>query len=82
MIFAKVQFENNNSNIFVKKFKQLIIVINLIAIALFFKTTCINIFNYLLTAGSTKKKLLRLVSIYHKTIETNSQGILYLHCLI
>lgn len=82
MILVRVQFENNDSNTFTKKFKQTIAVMNLIAMAQFFEAIYISIFKHFLAARSIKKELLRLVSTYYGMIEINGQEMLYLSYII
>lgn len=55
---------------------------NLVAIAQFFHVTYIGIFKYLLVAESIENELVKLISTYYRMVERNSQGILYLYCLM
>lgn len=55
---------------------------NLVVVAKFFYETCTNIFDYLLIAGLTHGGLFSLVSIFFGMVETNSWGMLHLHCLV
>ncbi len=48
----------------------------------FFETTCRGIFEYLLATGFKNGGLFDLISTYFGIVETNSQGILHLHCLV
>lgn len=72
LIFAKVQLRNSNLNTSVKKFRQATAIINLLAIAQFFKATCTGIFKRLLAAKFTEDGLFGLVSTYFGKVEINS----------
>lgn len=82
LIFADVWFENNGPTNSTKEFRQAKSIINLLVLAQFFKTIYTGIFKYLLIIRSIKRGLLGIVSIYFGTLETNGQGMLYLHCLV
>lgn len=57
-------------------------IINLMAIAQFFKAIYINIFKPFLIARFIKNRLFKPVLTYFKTVKINSQGILHLHFFI
>ena len=57
-------------------------IINTLAVAYFFETVCYGIFEHLLATGSKDKGLLDPISTYFGTVETNSLGMLHLHCLV
>lgn len=82
LILTGMWYKDNGINNFVEVFARMIATINSIAVACFFKTTCCNIFKHLLAAGFKDEGFLSLVSTYFGTVETNSQGMLHLHCLI
>ena len=77
-----MRYKNNNLNNSVKQFGQVIIIINLIAVAKFFETTCTAIFKYLLNTESQKNCLSRLVSTYFGMVKINAQWMLHLYCLV
>lgn len=79
LIFIDIRYKNNSVNNFRKAFARMTTIINLIAIACCFETTCYNIFMHLLAANSKNKGLFNPISIYFGTIKTNKQGILHLY---
>lgn len=55
---------------------------NSVAIAQFFEAIFIDIIKCLFISESIENGLLRLVSIYFGTIETNGQEMSHLYCLV
>lgn len=69
-------------NVFIKKFKWTIIIINLVTIAQFFKIIYIGIFNYFLVIWFIENRLFKIVLTYFEIIKINSKEILNLYYLI
>ena len=57
-------------------------IMNPVAVVTFFHKTCRGIFNHLLRARSSNGGLFGPVLAYFGTVETNSRGMLHLHCLV
>lgn len=74
--------KNSGNNNTADTFARAIAIMNLIAVAQFFKTICRDIFEHLLAVSSKNGGLLGPVSTYFGTVETNGRGMLYLHCLV
>lgn len=73
LIFIRVQFKDGDFDIFAKKFRRIIAIIYLVAIAQFFEAIHTHIFNYLLlVVGFTKDRLFESVSTYFETMKINS----------
>lgn len=66
-----MQFKNNRLTTFTEEFGQATVMINLVAIAQFFKAIYIGIFKSFLAIKSIKADFLEPVSIYFETVETN-----------
>ena len=82
LIFAGMRYQDNSINNSAEIFARTTAIINPIAVAHFFETTYYSIFEHLMAAGSKDRGLLGRVPIYFGIIETNGQGMLYLHCLV
>lgn len=77
-----MRYKNNGVNNSAEVFARMTATINPVAIVHLFKATCCDIFEHLLAAGSKNRKFFGFVSTYFGIVETNSQGILYLHYLV
>ena len=64
------------------RFRAATAIINPVAVAQFFEATCAAVFDELLHDRVSGTGLLRPVSTYFGTVETNGRGMLHLHCLI
>lgn len=82
LIFADVRFENNRPTNSTEEFRQAKSIMNPIAVVQFFKAIYTGIFKCFLATRSIERGLLGTVSIYFGMLETNGQGMLYLHCLV
>ncbi len=82
LILVGIQYELNGANTSTEIFARMIAIMNFIAMARFFETTCHSIFQHFLAAGSKDGGLFGLISTYFGKVETNSQGMLHLHCLV
>lgn len=72
MILAKVQYKNDSLNASDEKVEPAMAIMNLVAVAQFFETTCTDIFIYFLTAWSTKSGLFGPVLIHFRIGKRNS----------
>lgn len=63
-------------------FAQTTATMNLVAVAKFFYIICEALFVSLLAAGEVEGELLRPISNYFATVETNGHRMLHLHCLV
>ncbi len=63
-------------------FRRKIATMNLVAVTKFFHIICDAIFMSLFGAGQIAGGLFGPISNYFATVETNSRGILHLHCLV
>lgn len=82
LILARVQLKDSGSNASAEAFGRATPIMNLVAVAQFFKAICTGIFKCLLAAESTNGRLLRPVLTYFGMVETNSRGMLHLHYLV
>ncbi len=82
LILASIQYKFNGANISTEAFARMTATINPIARTRFFETTCRDIFEYSLAAGSKNGGLFSLISTYFGTVETNDQRILHFLCLV
>ena len=80
--FAGVKLDSQITDAIAKQLRESISVMNPVAMAQFFDTICQGVFNHLLQIGSIDGGLFDPVSTYFGTVETNSQGMFHLHCLI
>lgn len=82
LILADMQYKDNCGISSTKTFIQMTAIMNFVTVACLFEAIYYSIFEYLLAASSEDRRLLGPVSTYFSIVETNSQGILYLHYLI
>lgn len=82
LIFAVVRFGENEETTSAEDFQQVTTIINPVVVTQFFETIYTSIFKGFFITEITNGGFLGSVSTYFETIEMNSQGILYLHCLI
>lgn len=76
-----MRYKSSESNYTTDVFALLTARMHQVVVAQFFQAIC-SIFDHLLAVGFNNNGLLGPVSMYFGKIETNSQGILYLHCLV
>ena len=82
LFVANIRYKDNGIHNFAEAFAKMTATMNSVAVACFLEATCRDIFEHLLAAGSKDRGLLSPVSTYFGTIETNSQRLLHLHCLL
>lgn len=70
------------SDITASAFKTAIVMINPVALAIFFDEICKIIFNYLLSIESDEDGVFKLMLIYFGTIKTKSRDMTYFYCLV
>lgn len=71
LVLTEVRLKDNNQITYAQEFGRAMAIINLVAIAQFFKAICTGIFKRLCVVGSTKDGLFGLVSTYFSIVETN-----------
>ena len=82
MTLAEISINSDVDDNVNSDFSWIIIIMNSIAIAQFFKIIYEEIFEHLLVARFLEKNLLDSISIYFDIIKINNHDMLHLHCLI
>ncbi len=71
LILTSVQLEDSTLSTSAKEFRWATAVMNLMAVTQFYEAIYTGIFKHLLATGSIGERLLKPVSTYYETVETN-----------